>query len=38
MTSFAALASACNARSADGCAQVRGNNLNNNASLPQAGD
>jgi hypothetical protein len=38
MTSVAALASARTARPAAGCAPVRGNNLNNNASLPQAGD
>lgn len=38
MTSVASLASARTARLGAGCAAARGNNLNNNASLPQAGD
>lgn len=38
MTSVATLANAHAARPGPVCARVRGNNLNNNASLPQAGD
>lgn len=38
MTSVATRASACTAPLGSGYASVRGNNLNNNASLPQAGD
>lgn len=38
MTSVAPAASACAAPTGSGCATVHGNNLNNNASLPQAGD
>lgn len=38
MTSVATHAHAHFARFGCGCVSVRGNNLNNNASLPQAGD
>lgn len=38
MTSVATPASASTTPMGSGCASVRGNNLNNNASLPQAGD
>lgn len=38
MISVATRASAFAAPLGSGCARLRGNNLNNNASLPQAGD
>ena len=38
MTSVPATFFAFADRAAVGCAAVRGNNVNNNASLPQAGD